>query len=237
MDSDISITPSRRALLRAGGLGALTLLAGCITGSADPTGPSSPSPTPSTSPSPTPTPEPPGSDDLPGGDDSAGTRPSGTGGPAVSLASVDPAPDLPLVPAVGMVSSVATAEAPPRLRVTLTNGGDQPLRVGEGREVLFQYVHDDRGALVLLPPAAYDAAPDCWRLDSPVVTTEEFRILDLAPRGTLIADLELYATGRDGADACLPVGEHRFEATYRVWTDDPEDDETVATWAFTVLLE
>jgi hypothetical protein len=148
----------------------------------------------------------------------------------VSLVSTAPAPDIPLQPGVDLVAPVATAEAPPRLRATLTNTSDQPVRVGEGRDVLFQYVHDDRTALVLLPPSEYDAEPDCWRLDSAILTTEEFRVLDLAPGETAAADLDLYASA--GGDACLPVGEHRFETRYQL-----VDEERIATWGFTVLLE
>lgn len=229
--------PTRRALLRASGLAGLALLAGCTTGTGDPGADddaATPSPTPGT-PSPTPTVTDGG---LPGGEGggAGGTRPAGTGGPAVSLVGVD-GPDAPLAADVALVDPVATAETPPTLRVTLTNTGDTAVRVGEGRAARFQYVHDGSGRLVLLPAdGEWDAVPDCWRLRDQVAITEEYRTFDLAPGASTAADLALYAAA--DTDACLPVGEHTFTTRYRAeGTGDAAGEVASGEWGFTVLLE
>jgi len=103
----------------------------------------------------------------PGTGGSGETRPSGTGGPGVSIVSSDADTDLPVRPVVELVRDTATSEQPPRLRTTLTNTSDEPVTVGEGRAVHFEYVTDDSGALILLPGKSdreYPAEPDCWRL-------------------------------------------------------------------------
>ena len=179
-----------------------------------------------------------------GADPAGGTRPAGTGGPGVTLASVDDAPDLPLVPTVEVAEAVATGEHPPGLRITLTNEGDEPISVGEGRAVAFEYVTDDTGGLILLPSDGdYAAEPGCWRLEEAIGMTMEYRILSFAPGESLTRRVDLY--GAPGEDACLPVGEHRFESRYRVavgggnaTTGDATPDEgEEATWGFSVLLE
>lgn len=85
----------------------------------------------------------------PNGDDN-GTRPSGTGGPGITVVSVDGTDDSPVVPSVEIVREAATESSPPRLRTTLENTGDEPVTVGEGRAVHLEYVTDDSGALVFL---------------------------------------------------------------------------------------
>jgi hypothetical protein len=235
MNTDSSDRPTRRALLQAGGLAGIALLAGCTTG-ATPGAGGDPTPTPSPTPSLTPT----GTDSgLPGddGDGAAGgTRPAGTGGPGVSLVRIG-GPDAPLAAEVTLLEPVATAEAPPTLRVTLTNTGDTAVRVGEGRAARFQYVHDDSGRLVLLPAdGEWDGVPDCWRLRHGIAVTEEYRTVELAPGAAATADLALYASA--GGDACLPVGEHTFSTRYQVGPADSAPGEGASgEWGFTVLLE
>lgn len=237
MNTDPSDRPTRRALLRAGGLAGIALLAGCTTGASGPgAGGDDPTPTPTASPTPTPT-ETDGR--LPGddGDGAAGgTRPEGTGGPGVSLVEVSQ-PEAPLAAEVTLLDPVATAEAPPSLRVTLTNTSDATVRVGEGRAVRFQYRHDESGRLVLLPAEGdWDAEPDCWRLREGIMITEEYRTVELAPGASAMADLELYASA--GTDACLPVGEHTFATRYQVGPADSAPGEGASGgWGFTVLLE
>lgn len=226
-------TPTRRALLRAGGLAGLALLAGCTTGTRAAGGDASP--TPSATPTSSPTGTPDGLPDDGPGNGTGGTRPSGTGGPAVSLVAVDE-PAAPLAADVTLTEPVATAEAPPALRVTLTNTGETRVRVGEGRAARFRYVRDGSGRLVLLPAAGeWDAEPDCWRLRDDVLVTEEYRTFVLDPGAAATADLHLYATP---GDACLPVGEHRFTTPYRVGDAATTPGEGAqGEWGFTVLLE
>ncbi|MFB6217667.1 MAG: hypothetical protein ABEH77_00575, partial [Halobacteriaceae archaeon] len=172
--------PTRRDVLAAGGLLAVAALAGCL-GAV----------------------QPPRNDDRPdGGDPGSDTRPGGTGGPGLSLAAVDAAPGLPVRPSVEITRDTATADHPPQLRVTVTNGGEEAVRVGEGRDVVFAYVQDTDRQLMLLPAEGnYPAEPDCWRLSEPVAVTEEYRVIDLAPGESVSALVDLY--GAPGPDACL----------------------------------
>ncbi|ERH08131.1 MAG: hypothetical protein J07HN4v3_00497, partial [Halonotius sp. J07HN4] len=44
------------------------------------------------------------------------------------------------------------SEHPPQLQMTLTNTSEEPVTVGGGRAVHFEYVTADGGRLTLLPP-------------------------------------------------------------------------------------
>jgi hypothetical protein len=171
------------------------------------------------------------------GDDPDGTRPSGTGGPGVTITSVDEGIDLPIQPSVEVVRDTATSDHPPRLRTTLENTGDEAVRVGEGRAVHFEYVTTDSGLLTLLPGESdqeYPAEPDCWRLTEGIAVTEEYRTFEIEAGGSSGRLVDLYAT--PDADGCLPVGEHRFETTISIVSEDAEP-ESSAEWGFSVLLE
>ena len=218
------MTPTRRRVLRGvGWLGSVALLgiAGCVGRPGDDGDDDGD-----------------GSDDLPDSgddDDSGGTRPSGTGGPGVTLVFVDDDVDLPIAPSVEVVREAATEDHPPRLRTTLSNAGAEPDRVGEGRAVHFEYVTDDDGFLVLLPADGdYPAEPDCWRLEEGIAVTEEYRTFEIGAGESSDRAVDLYATPE--ADGCLPVGEYRFETTLSVVADDAEPEES-ARWGFSVRLE
>jgi hypothetical protein len=206
----------RRQFLRGLGTATVVGLAGC---SGDGTDGSEGSPTTTESPT----------------DDPGGTRPEGTGGPGVTLVSVDDEVGLPVEPAVEVVREAATEEHPPRFETALSNTSDESVRVGEGRAVHFEYVRDDAEALVLLPPdGEYPAEPGCWRLTDGVAVTEEYRTFEIAAGETSRRPVDLYAT--PGEDACLPVGEYRFETTLSIVSADAEP-ESSAQWGFTILLE
>lgn len=226
------MSPTRRTFLRTGSIATVALLAGCTAGgdgsSNDPT-----------------TGEP-TTDGLPTDNgtntdgSSGGTRPSGTGGPGLTLASVDDAPDLPVTPAVEVTRDTATNEHPPQLRVTVTNDSDEPVQIGEGRAVVFAYVTSESGQLILLPAEGdYPAEPDCWRLTEGIAVTEEYRMLTLQPGESTSQLVDVY--GAAGGDGCLPVGEHRFESTYTVARGEDGlaggDEGEQARWGFSVLLE
>ena len=169
------------------------------------------------------------------GDDTNETRPAGTGGPGISLTATDETTDLSIQPVVEVVRETATAEHPPQLRTQLTNTSDESVTVGEGRAVHFEYVSDDDGILTLLPERGNNlAASDCWRLTDTIVTTEEYRTVEIGPGETSSRLVDLYATV--DADGCLPVGAYRFETQITVRTDGGES-ESSATWGFSVTLE
>lgn len=226
--------PTRRTVLAGA---SLLTLSGCLSRASANTGTAIPEPT-ATSGS---TDSPADPTDAPSDpSDGAGeTRLRGTGGPAAVLASADPQPDLPLAVDVTVTDGVATEEHPPRLRVSVTNTGEEAIAVGEARSAVFEYVHSETGLLTLLPAdGEYDADPGCWRLDAPVATTMEYRTEPLAPGESLDADLALYAAGVED-DACLPVGEHRFETTMTRYADPetPGAGEQSVEWGFSLLLE
>lgn len=207
-------TDRRRFLRGIGGIGSVAVagLAGCSGDGTD---------GPETSPTPT--------------DDPGETRPEGTGGPGVTLVSTDSDPDLPIEPAVEVVREAATEESPPRFETTLTNTSDESVRVGEGRAVHFEYVTDDAEALILLPPGGeYPVEPGCWRLTDDIAVTEEYQTFELAAGASSSRPVDLYA--RPGEDACLPVGEYRFETTLSIVSADAEPQSS-AQWGFTILLE
>ena len=221
----------RRWLHRIGGPALLIGLAGCAGGSnGGGDGEDSATPTASSS-----EPPPDTNGNASCSDSASGTRPEGTGGPGVTLVSVDACPALPVQPAVEIVREAATPEQPPGLRTVLTSTADEPIRVGEGRAVHFEYVMDDAGELVLLPGGGeYPADPDCWRLREGIATTEEYRTFEIEAGGSSARPVDLYATP-DG-DACLPVGEYRFETTISVVSEAAEP-ESSARWGFSILLE
>lgn len=165
------------------------------------------------------------------------TRPEGTGGPGVTIVSTDEDPALPVEPSVELVRETATEDHPPRLRTTLTNTGDEPVSVGEGRAVHFEYVSDDSRLLTLLPgddEREYPAEADCWRLTEGIAITEEYRTFEIDAGESSSRLVDLYAT--PDADGCLPVGESRFETTIAIASEDSES-ESSAKWGFSVLVE
>ena len=261
-DSDSRTMTNRRTVLKCCALATTLPLAGCLgdtDSAATPgTGDGTTSGTETSTPDPTPAgnettdalPGTNGTDGENGTDDAGGTRLRGTGGPGVTVVGTDDR-EGPVDHAVELVREAATDEAPPRLRVSITNVGDDPIVVGEGRAVVFAYRHDTEKQLVLLPAdGEYPAEAGCWRLTDGIAVTEEYRTMVLDPGQTVEQSLDLY--GAVGEDACLPVGEYRFETTYQVRPaaegtttgETATHDETVATeepttysWGFTVLLE
>ena len=206
---------TRRRFLGTGALLGAGLLAGCTGGGGTDGEDGEPSETP------------PGngsggnaSGTPPNGSGSDDTRPEGTGGPAVTLASVDQRPSLPVRPTVELLEPAATDDHPPRLRVSVENGSDEPMTLGEARAVVFQYVTSESGQLTLLPPGDdYPAEAGCWRLTEGVAVTEEYRTVTLDPGEAYASELDLYGAPTE-EDACLPVGEHRFETVFNVSTGE-----------------
>lgn len=212
---------SRRSLLRLGG----GLIGGCLAGCTAPSAPSTDQPTPRTD----------------------GGTPTGGGGDAarsIALTDVDDPPDLPVRPGVAIVAETATDAHPPQVRITVTNESDATVSVGEGRAIVFAYVADTTGTLLLLPAAGdYPVAEGCWRLTEPIAITTEYRITTLQPGEATSRVVGVYATPTDadesGTEAgCLPTGTFRFETTYNVGqsADTVPDGDAEATWGFSLAV-
>ncbi|WP_089882235.1 hypothetical protein [Halogeometricum limi] len=214
---------TRRALVSSCGIGTLALLAGCLGGSDGSDGDDTETPDETLSPG--------GTDNETGG-----TRPRGTGGPGVTIVSRDGDPDAPVRPTVEVTEEAATEEHPPVLTATVTNESDRAVTIGEGRDVVFAYRSDTDDQLILLPTDGdYPAEAGCWRLAEQIAVTEEYRMVTLEPGESTSQELGLYAL--PGEDACLPVGEYRFESSYAVMDEPDGERQNSFTWGFSVLLE
>ncbi|MFC7205389.1 hypothetical protein ACFQJC_17905 [Haloferax namakaokahaiae] len=215
------MSPTRRTMLRSLGLVSLSALAGCLGGNAQPDD---------------------GLTDTPGDstmtENPGGTRPTGTGGPGISLRGVDAAPDIPIEPAVEVSEDTATDDHPPQIRITLTNTSDAEVLVGEGRAIFFEYVADDTRELMFLPPnQEWPAEAGCWRLSDGIAVTEEYRMETFEPGESKTKSVDLYGVMNE-EDSCLPVGEFRFETQIAVQGEMGSDsDAQSATWGFSLVLE
>ena len=173
--------------------------------------------------------------DGPNGDGPNGTRPEGTGGPGVTVVSVDGADTLPVSPSVEIVREAATESAPPQLRTILENTSDETVTVGEGRAVHLEYVRDDSEELIFLPDEEdFPAESGCWRLTDSIAITEEYRTFEIDAGSSSEQLVDLYAV--PGEDACLPVGEYRFETTVSIGQPDSEAGPS-GEWSLRILLE
>jgi hypothetical protein len=117
--------------------------------------------------------------------------------------------------------------------MTLTNTSAEPVTVGGGRAAHFEYVTADGGRLTLLPPSDdYPAEDGCWQLSESILTTEEYRTVEIAAGESSSRPVDLYAT--TDAEGCLSVGEYRFETTISIVGNDTESS---ASWGFSIVLE
>lgn len=238
------VNTTRRSLVGTCGIGTLALLAGCMGGTGGDTETETPTGTETGTETPTETESPTDAETeaTPGegtGNETGGTRPEGTGGPGINIASVDDAPDAPVRPSVEVIEDTATEEHPPMLRATVTNESDQAVTLGEGRAIVFAYQYDTEEHLMLLPAGEnYPAEPGCWRLTDGIAVTEEYRTVTLEPGESTSQELGVYGAPTQ-EDVCLPVGEYRFESTFSVMegSDAETPSDSSFTWGFSVLLE
>ncbi|MFC6836062.1 hypothetical protein [Halomarina ordinaria] len=177
-----------------------------------------------------------------GNDTDGGSQP--TDHVTVSVAETDDAPDLAVRPEVEVLEATATGERPPRLRATVTNESDRTVTVGEGRAVVFEYVTSrEEGGLMLLPGPADEYDPvsqGCWRLESGVAVTDEYRTRTLEAGASASSDLGVWALGEmEEGEPCVPTGEFRFESTFSVGDEEegPASGGEQATWGFTLAVE
>ncbi|MFC7068620.1 hypothetical protein [Halobaculum lipolyticum] len=233
---------TRRALLRIGGsLGLVGLagLAGCTATADD-------------------TPLPDGGSDG-DGDGDGSSQPSDREYPPgatheARIVGSDAAPDLPVAPRVSLANPYVTPGQPVVVRVDVDNTTDEPVTIGEYRDVVFQYVSSGDGSLLWYPHSERSTAGDpdratpeldladegCWRLPGPIAVTQEYGTVEIPANGTLTAYVGLYATERapspDGS--CFPTGASRFDTTYTVVADGMDgDDNPGATWGFDLAIE
>lgn len=230
----------RRSLLRAGAATVPVALAGCTTDalSNDDNGGGSD----------------PGADDTPTG--SPGNTPTDREGderrhstpldePSVRVSDRDEQPTVPIRYEAEMVAPLITEEHPPRVQVSVTNTGDQPLVLGEERAVKFHHLNAGAGALYLLPAEAGDPtrAPTdagCWRLREPVAVATYYGTISLEPGETRRAVSAVYGHWELPEDGCLPEGDHRVETSigYGEDTDAVLGDGTEQfDWGFTLSVD
>lgn len=135
----------------------------------------------------------------------------------------------------------ATADGPPRLRVTLTNESDRERTVRANNDPPLpakDSVEVDPG-LVLVPtgrPAA-DPHPDpvgdgCWQLRERVGGVLSLDIGRVLADDERTRDCTVWGAP-ENEHPCLPTGQFRFEGTHEV--DESENGSTLE-WGFTVTI-
>jgi hypothetical protein len=173
--------------------------------------------------------------------------PTGDGPPdgelPVRIVSRAAQPEAPVRYEAEMVTAVATAERPARLRVSLTNTAAAPRIVAEERRVQFHHVSSTDGALYLYPagdePWAGPVEPGCWRLTDPVAVPEYYGMIPLDAGETLTADSFVYGGADLPAGACLPEGPHGVPISGVVGDEEALPDAegaTEFTWGLSLRI-
>jgi hypothetical protein len=228
---------NRRALLRAGAATVPVALAGCTTDALSNEnaggGDAPDDDTPAESP-----------DETPRDEGAEGTPPA-VDEPRVRVTDRDEQPTVPIRYEAEMVAPLATADHPPRLRVSVTNTSDHGIVLGEERAVKFHHLQPGDGALYLLPaesgePTREPTNPGCWRLTEPVAVATYYGTISLGPGETRSAESALYGHWELPEDRCLPAGDHRVENSIGYG----EDSDAVLgggnerfDWGFTLAVE
>jgi hypothetical protein len=160
---------------------------------------------------------------------------------AVSIASQMAQPDAPVAYDVALVRATATGESPARLRVSITNPRDQPIVLGEERDVRFHHIPSDDSALYLYPASdegwGGPVEPGCWRLTDTVAVADYYGTITLEAGETMTAEADIYGHPALPDGDCLPTGQFHV-ATRGVVGDsvDSLDDGTDYSWGFTLRL-
>lgn len=163
------------------------------------------------------------------------------GGKRIVLLDTDRIPLIATQPSVEVTSPQITESSPGILSASVTNMSDGTILVGEERAIVFAYVVSGQSpGLQLLPEPAsqYSAThPGCWRLSSGIAIAEYYGTVELAQGESLSANLGVWALP-EVQDACVPVGEYRFETQFTLWEgkelNEPEES---ATWGFTLAVQ
>lgn len=162
------------------------------------------------------------------------------GGNRVVLVDTDSIPLISAQPSVEVSSPQITESSPGIVTATVTNMSDDTILVGEERAIVFAYVQSEQTpGLQLLPEPAsqYPAShPGCWRLSSGIAIAEYYGTVELSQGESVNANLGVWALP-EVRDACVPVGEYRFQTQFTVWEGrELNDAEETATWGFTLAV-
>ncbi len=162
------------------------------------------------------------------------------GGNRIVLVNTDSIPLIDAQPSVEVSSSQITETSPGILTATVTNMSDGRITVGEERAIVFAYVQSEQtpGIQLLPEPASqYPAThPGCWRLSSGIAIAEYYGMVELSQGESVSSNLGVWALP-EVRDACVPVGEYRFETQLSVWEgNEINGPEESATWGFTLAV-
>lgn len=108
----------------------------------------------------------------------------------------DPPPDLPIAPAVSVVTAESSAEGPTRIAVTWANGTERQIRFGEERNATFHIAtsDDERARLLGDEYGTWNdivSFGDCWYVSGEVNGDGAYRVVDLEAGGAHRAELDL----------------------------------------------
>lgn len=173
--------------------------------------------------------------------------PGGNGSDRVTIQIVDRTsqPEIPITYDATLIQSVATKDQPGRLRISITNEGDELIALGEERAIKFHHVTSADGMLYLFPAGeetwSGPVDPGCWQLTEPVAIPEYYGIETIPAGMTLSADCFVYGHPDLSPGSCLLDGDHDVET--RGTAGDSEDavvegdDQSEFQWGLTLRIE
>ncbi|MEF8915724.1 hypothetical protein [Natronomonas sp.] len=147
--------------------------------------------------------------------------------------TADPPPDLPIEPAVSVVTAEATATTPASIAVGWENTDDRAVRAGEADSIVFSATRSKDENVQLL---AFDrigdrsekvSFEDCWYVSGDLVFDGDYEVIDLEPGKRHTAEPDLYASD----DACLTSDSYEFETLVSV-EDQYGREEKTEEWGF-----
>lgn len=151
----------------------------------------------------------------------------------------DSPPDLPLVPSVSVGRAESTEDRPMSLAVRWENGGDETVRFGEERSVMFHAARsdDERAHLLSEEYGTWDdvvSLAECWYVSGAVGGDGAYRVGELAPGEAHEVELGLYAA----SDDCFAASSHRFRTSVSVWgPGEAPDHPPTENWGFVVHVD
>lgn len=154
-----------------------------------------------------------------------------------SIESTDDPSENDVSPSVEVVEPSITTDHTARLRVTLTNDGDDPVEVESGRRKVFGAFYSEGDAPKLLL-ASFDwslesVGETCWRPEGRVEPSDVVASYRLAAGERVSLDAEVWdAPSNEGM--CLQAGTYRFEHEYHL---GPDGSSSEFTWGFDLSVE